>query len=96
DGFLSGNAIARTQISSWVCHPGGPKVLLAFEQALGLTRDDLQLTWNSLREVGNLSSASVLHVLRDTMEQRRPAPGSHGVMLAMGPGFCSEFVLLRW
>ena len=71
-------------------------MLLAFEQALGLTRDDLQLTWNSLREVGNLSSASVLHVLRDTMEQRRPAPGSHGVMLAMGPGFCSEFVLLRW
>jgi alkylresorcinol/alkylpyrone synthase len=94
--FLADQGVPRGDVVSWVCHPGGPKVLLAFEDALGLTRHDVQLTWDSLREVGNLSSASVLHVLKDTMEQRRPDPGAHGMMLAMGPGFCSEFVLLRW
>jgi len=94
--FLAEQGIARDAVRSWVCHPGGPKVLLAFEDALGLTREDVQLTWDSLREVGNLSSASVLHVLKDTIDQRRPEPGTHGMMLAMGPGFCSELVLLEW
>jgi alkylresorcinol/alkylpyrone synthase len=48
-----------------------------------------------LRRIGNLSSASVLHVLADTLATRPPRPGSYGLMLAMGPGFCSELVLLR-
>jgi alkylresorcinol/alkylpyrone synthase len=46
--------------------------------------------------VGNLSSASVLHVLADTLEASPPLPGASGVLLAMGPGFCAELVLLRW
>jgi alkylresorcinol/alkylpyrone synthase len=53
------------------------------------------MTWDSLARVGNLSSASVLHVLADTLAARPPRPGSYGLMLAMGPGFCSELVLLR-
>ena len=60
-----------------------------------LPDDALELTWRSLAEVGNISSASVLHVLRDTITKRPPA-GSPGVLMAMGPGFCSELVLLRW
>jgi alkylresorcinol/alkylpyrone synthase len=55
----------------------------------------LELTWHSLSEVGNLSSSSVLHVFRDTIAKQPPA-GSPGIMLAMGPGFCSELVMLRW
>ena len=62
---------------------------------LGLPGDALELSWRSLSEVGNLSSASVLHVLHDTLTKRPPS-GSPGLMLAMGPGFCSELVLLRW
>jgi alkylresorcinol/alkylpyrone synthase len=65
------------------------------QDEFGLGPEAFALTWNSLAAVGNLSSASVLHVLRDTIEQA-PAPGSHGLMIAMGPGFCSELVLLRW
>ena len=57
--------------------------------------DALELTWRSLSEVGNLSSSSVLHVLRDTIA-KGPETGSPGLMLAMGPGFCSELVMLRW
>lgn len=96
DAFLGDHRLTRAEIGSWVCHPGGPKVLEAMQQALGVPREELELTWRSLEEVGNLSSTSVLLVLRDTMDQRRPAPGSWGMLLALGPGFCSELVLLRW
>jgi alkylresorcinol/alkylpyrone synthase len=71
-------------------------VLEALQAALDLPAGALALTWESLKSLGNLSSASVLMVLRDTLEHRRPAAGSYGLMLAMGPGFCSELVLLRW
>ena len=96
DAFLAEHDLSRGDIARWICHPGGPKVLQAFERTLGLTQDDTNLTWRSLEEVGNLSSASVLHVLRDTLRQRPCAPGDRGLVLAMGPGFCSELVLLKW
>jgi alkylresorcinol/alkylpyrone synthase len=97
-GFLAGHGLSVGDVGAWVSHPGGPKVIEAIVDALtphGLPDDALELTWRSLAEVGNLSSASVLHVLRDTMAKRPPA-GSPGLMMAMGPGFCSELVLLRW
>ena len=76
-------------------HPGGPKVIEAITETLGLDDAALELTWRSLAEVGNLSSASVLHVLRDT-RAKKPPSGQPGLLMAMGPGFCSELVLLRW
>jgi alkylresorcinol/alkylpyrone synthase len=96
DAFLADQGLTRRDIASWVCHPGGPKVLEAMEAALELPTDALELTWRSLREVGNLSSTSVLLVLADTLASRRPAAGSWGLLLALGPGFCSELVLLEW
>lgn len=96
DGFLSDCGLSRAEISSWVCHPGGPKVLEAMEGSLELPPGALDVTWRSLREVGNLSSTSVLLVLEETMAHHRPAPESYGMLLAMGPGFCSELVLLQW
>jgi alkylresorcinol/alkylpyrone synthase len=95
DGFLAGHGLTRADIGWWVCHPGGPKVIEALEDALEVPRDAVQLTWDSLARIGNLSSASVLHVLEDTLRDRPPPPGSYGVVLAMGPGFCSELVLVR-
>ncbi|MEL6345507.1 MAG: 3-oxoacyl-[acyl-carrier-protein] synthase III C-terminal domain-containing protein [Myxococcota bacterium] len=96
DGFLAQHGIRRSDIGCWVAHTGGPKVLTAFQKALELKASDLELTWRSLREVGNLSSASVLFVLRDLITAHRPAPGTPSVMLAMGPGFCAELVLMEW
>jgi alkylresorcinol/alkylpyrone synthase len=96
DAFLADHGLTRADIASWVCHPGGPKVLEAMEEALELPAEALAVTWKSLREVGNLSSTSVLLVLADTLDAHRPPPGSWGLVLAMGPGFCSELVLLRW
>lgn len=93
--FLCSHGMEVGDIGTWVSHPGGPKVIEAITATLGLPDDALELTWRSLAEVGNLSSASVLHVLRDTIAKRPPAD-SPGLMMAMGPGFCSELVLLRW
>jgi alkylresorcinol/alkylpyrone synthase len=96
DRFLADHGLSRADVGSWVCHPGGPKVLEAMEESLELPEGALEVTWRSLREVGNLSSTSVLLVLQDTLDHHRPPPGTLGLLLAMGPGFCSELVLLRW
>jgi alkylresorcinol/alkylpyrone synthase len=94
-GFLAAHDLTIDDVGAWVSHPGGPKVIEAITATLGLPDDALELTWRSLSEVGNLSSSSVLHVLRDTIAKCPPS-GSPGVLMAMGPGFCSELVLLRW
>ncbi|MFE7461326.1 type III polyketide synthase [Streptomyces sp. NPDC057554] len=94
--FLDEHGLKPKDIARWVCHPGGPKVLETVTEVLDLPEGALDVTWRSLADVGNLSSASVLHVLRDTLGHRRPEPGTPGLLLAMGPGFCCELVLLRW
>jgi alkylresorcinol/alkylpyrone synthase len=94
--FLGDHDLKPQDVTAWVCHPGGPQVLEAVRESLELPSRALELTWRSLSEVGNLSSASVLHVLRDTLAQLPPPPGTPGLLLAMGPGFCTELVLLRW
>ena len=95
DGFLGGHGLDVSDIGVWVSHPGGPKVIEAITDSLALPPDALELTWRSLADIGNISSSSVLHILRDTMT-KRPADGSPAVMMAMGPGFCSELLLLQW
>jgi alkylresorcinol/alkylpyrone synthase len=96
DALLARNGLTRSNVGSWVLHTGGPKVLDAMAGSLGLEREACAASWDSLREVGNLSSASVLLVLEEIMQNRRPAPGTWGVLAALGPGFCAQLVLLRW
>jgi len=96
DAFLADHGYKRDDLKSWVLHTGGPKVLDASADALGLHNGQLDASWDCLRKVGNLSSASVLVVLEDVMKNRRPKPGTLGLLAAMGPGFCSELVLLQW
>lgn len=96
DTFLSEHDLQRSDIDSWIMHTGGPKILQATSEALELPDGALDASWECLRKVGNLSSASVLVVLQEFMTRRRPAPGSWSVLGAMGPGFCSELILLRW
>jgi alkylresorcinol/alkylpyrone synthase len=95
-GLLATHGLEVADVARWISHPGGPKVIEAIQDVLGLDRDALAVTWDSLDRVGNLSSASVLHVLRDTLRDRPASPGDWGVIMAMGPGFCSELVLVRW
>ncbi|HEX4807896.1 MAG TPA: 3-oxoacyl-[acyl-carrier-protein] synthase III C-terminal domain-containing protein [Bryobacteraceae bacterium] len=96
DTFLEEQRVPRGEIKSWVIHTGGPKVLEATAAALGLSNGELDASWACLRRTGNLSSASVLLVLEEVMNNRRPQPGTLGLLAAMGPGFCSELILLEW
>ncbi|WP_275422972.1 type III polyketide synthase [Paractinoplanes tereljensis] len=95
--FLAAHGLAVSDVDTWIAHPGGPKVIEAIVRTLGLKPDALDVTRRSLASVGNLSSSSVLHVLQETLATRDPVAASRpAVMLAMGPGFCSELVLLDW
>jgi len=96
DVFLAEYDLSRDDVETWIMHTGGPKVLEATTEALGLPEEALEVSWQSLRRVGNISSASVLLVLEEFMNRRPPAPGSYSLLAAMGPGFCAELVLLRW
>jgi alkylresorcinol/alkylpyrone synthase len=96
DAFLSAHRLDKSRIRHFIAHTGGPKVLQAFSEALALPPGALQRSWDSLERVGNLSSASVLFVLRETLDAQEAQPGDLGLLMAMGPGFCAELVLLQW
>jgi alkylresorcinol/alkylpyrone synthase len=95
DRFLADHGLSTVDISTWICHPGGPKVLDSIENAIGLPPEALAHSRNSMRENGNMSSVSVLDVLRRTIADS-PPEGTFGVMVSMGPGFSFELVLLGW
>jgi alkylresorcinol/alkylpyrone synthase len=96
DRFLAEQNLQLSDISSWIFHSGGPKVLEATEKALELNKGALALSWKSLAEVGNLSATSVLCVLEDTLKNAPGQPGTYSILAAMGPAFCLELVLLQW
>ena len=96
DTLLARNGLVRDDVSTWISHTGGPKVIDAVQEALVLPPDALCHTRESLADVGNLSSASVIDVLRRTVQDGKPRKGEFGVLMAMGPGFSSECVLLSW
>jgi alkylresorcinol/alkylpyrone synthase len=93
--FLADYGLTTADISTWIVHAAGPKVIDAVENALDLPANALDRTRNSLRDNGNLSSVSVLDILQATVADPPPS-GSVGLMIAMGPGFSSELVLLGW
>jgi alkylresorcinol/alkylpyrone synthase len=95
-GFLAEHDLTIDDIASWICHPGGPKVIDAVQRALKLPDLAVAASRRSLAEVGNMSSASVLHILEMISDTERPSPGSPGLMIGLGPGVSAELVLLRW
>ncbi len=96
EAFLQKHGLTIADIDRWLVHPGGPKVIEALRDGLGLPDGALTLSWESLAEAGNLSSASVLLILDKTMRDLQPLPGEYGVLMAMGPAFSAELVLLQW
>jgi len=95
-GFLAEHGLTIDDIATWICHPGGPKVLDAAQRALKLPPAALASSRRSLAQAGNMSSASVLHILELTVADDAPATGSFGMMIGLGPGVSAELILLRW
>ena len=96
DGFLARNGLQRSDISAFLLHPGGQKLLSFMEAELELTRADTEISWDVLRRFGNLSSASVLFILQEWMTRREMPPWSYGLLMSFGPGFTAEMLLLQW
>jgi len=96
DRLLARHALRRADVHTWLVHPGGPKIIDATAEALGVPATALDVSWECLRRAGNLSSASVLMVLEEVALRRCPPAGTWSVLAAMGPGFCAELVLLQW
>jgi alkylresorcinol/alkylpyrone synthase len=94
--FLAAHGLTVAEIGTWICHPGGPRVIDAVQNSLKLPDEAVALSRRSLAEVGNLSSASVLHILEQTIAAGPPAAGSFGVMIGLGPGVSAELVLMQW
>ncbi|MBI2431291.1 MAG: type III polyketide synthase [Candidatus Hydrogenedentes bacterium] len=89
-GWLAQQGRTLRDIRSWAVHPGGPTILRATAQALGLKKADLEVSWDALREFGNMSSPTLLFILNELRRQQAPLPC---VALGFGPGLAAEAVL---
>lgn len=95
-GFLDEQGIGRDDLGFWCLHPGGRKLMDKVRDFFALSDDDIVASRECLREVGNLSSASVLVVLKNIFERHRPNAGDRGFLAAFGPGFSVEMSVGRW
>ncbi|MBI2822871.1 MAG: type III polyketide synthase [Acidobacteria bacterium] len=96
DSLLKENGLELSDIEYCVFHPGGPKILSAYQEAFSLAPEALRFSREVLRCYGNVSSASVLFVLKDVLDSAKPAAGESALLAAMGPGFAAELALLRF
>lgn len=92
--FVSANKITLSDVGFMVSHPGGPKVLDKVCEISDRSPEEFKHSWGSLAEKGNMSSVSVLHVLEKTINDNKKT-NELGLMLAMGPAFCSEMALIK-
>ncbi|MFD2680622.1 type III polyketide synthase [Bacillus seohaeanensis] len=93
--FLFENNIGMDNIHHFVAHPGGKKVVEAYQQALGFGKEMIEEPMNVLKQFGNMSSATILYVLKNFMN-KSISEGEIGLGAALGPGFSSELLLMRW
>lgn len=93
--FLAEHLLVMDEISHFIAHPGGKKVLTAYEKALSIGEDDTAISREVLRRYGNMSSPTVHFVLEQFM-QRQVELNSYGLLVALGPGFSGEALLLQW
>lgn len=94
--LLQRHGLEPSQLKFAVLHPGGRKILEYVEEELGLSRDLTQPSWDILRNYGNMSSTTVLFILKEWLTHRQRTVGDHGLLAAFGPGFSSEMLLLQW
>lgn len=94
-GFLEQNGLEISQLNHFIAHPGGKKVLDAYVKSLEIAPEMNEISLDVLRQFGNMSSATIFYVLKRFMEMEIPA-GEYGLGAALGPGFSSEMLLMRW
>jgi len=96
ENLLGSFKVSREEISHWILHSGGRKVIDSIQREMALSDDQVRHSKCVLQNFGNMSSPTVLFVLQETLRNARPQPGDLGVMVAMGPGLAIEGALLKW
>jgi alkylresorcinol/alkylpyrone synthase len=96
EDFLGRNNLTPQEMTAYLLHPGGQKLLMCVEEELGLRRSHTEFSWDVLRDYGNMSSATILFILQEWLTKRQMNPGDYGLMAGFGPGFSSELLLLQW
>ncbi len=96
DRLLNAHGLKRRDISHWIVHSGGKKVIDAIKYNVGITSYDVRHTTSVLRDYGNLSSASFLFSYQRLLQEGKVRRGDYAVMMTMGPGSTIETALLRW
>lgn len=94
-GFLASHSLRAADINWWLFHPGGVKILGYLEQAFSLEARQCPWSRQVLREVGNLSSATILFVIKEFMDSQVAAPGDYALAVGIGPGLTIELILLQ-
>jgi polyketide synthase Type III len=96
DRLLAEAGLLRSDISHWLVHSGGKKVIDAIRVNLGLSRHDVRHTIGVLSDYGNLSSGSFLFSYERLLRERVTEPGDYGILMTMGPGSTIETALIQW
>lgn len=96
ESLLEEQGVNLDQISCWMVHPGGPKILDAVIEEFSLQSDALQVSWDVLGKIGNIASATILCILEETISRQQYPIGSYGLMISMGPGFAQEAILVQF
>lgn len=96
DALLNGSGLNQSDVSHWVIHSGGKKVIDSVRVNMGLSRHDVRHTLGVLRDYGNLSSGSFLFSYERLLMEENIKPGDYGVFMTMGPGSTIEMALLKW
>ncbi len=94
--FIQDKNVELSDLTHFIFHPGGTRVLQAYAEGLGITKDKLAYSYDVLRDFGNMSSVTVFFVLKKFLENTEAHSGEYGLVGALGPGFSSELVLLKW
>jgi len=84
--LLQAARLTQEQIKGWILHPGGSRLLSNIEEALGLTKEDTQPSWDILGNVGNLSSATILFILQEWLEKASAGTRRSGFCRRVRPG----------
>jgi predicted naringenin-chalcone synthase len=96
DDFLESAGLDRAGIDHWIVHPGGRRIIDCVQSALSLADEDVAVSRDVLANHGNIGTPSIFYVLHQTVAQREPSRGEHGLVVTVGPGITVGLMLLRW
>lgn len=95
DTFLEKHNLIRSNISFWVIHPGGRRIIEEIQKALDISEEDTKDSWDILKNYGNMLSPSIMFVLEKAM-MREKIPGKYGLAISFSPGVGTECLLLQY